>query len=381
MRSSARASADLAPEGRGLSAPRLRPAYLDDYDAIARLESAHAMKVRSPDDWRRMWLDNPSWPRHGTRWPIGWVFETPAGEVVGSVVNVPSSYVFRGQTLVCANGRGWVTAPPYRGYALWLMDTYFEQPDVDLFVNTTVSETAEPMIASLSSRIPVGDWAAGSYWVTGHVEYARQRLRARSAPLAALSAYPLGAALWLKDVARRKSSPRSARSVDVESVERFDARFDAFWETLVRENPQTLLAERSSRALAWHFGVPMRRGMLWTFTASQSGRLVAFCTFVRKGDGRQAYLADYQTIEPGADILSHFIDAALLRCAREGVYVLRNVGRGVPKMRMFDERAPYRSRHASWKYYYRAGRPDLDVALRDPRSWDPSLYDGDASFD
>lgn len=339
------------------------------------------MKAQSAGDWRRLWLENPLWRRVGKDWTIGWVLESASGEVVGSVVNIPSLYTFRGQDVICGNGRGWVTSEAYRGYALWLMDTYFEQPGVDLFVNTTVSETAEPMIASLSSRIPVGDWTAGSYWVTGYVEHARHRLRARRAPLAAFGAYPAGAALWAKDALRGRRLPPPDRAFTIEDADRFDDRFDSFWEARVRQNPETLLADRSAPALSWHYGVPMRKRMLWTFTASRNGRLCAYCTFVRKGDGRQAYLADYQTIEPDVDMLPSFLRAALRRCGREGVYLLRNVGRGVPKMRTVDHFAPHRSRHSSWKYYYRAGGADLGSALRDARPWDPSLYDGDASFD
>lgn len=367
--------------GLATSPPRLRPARLEDYDSIARLESAHSLKAQPFDDWRSMWLDNPLWPRLGKSWTIGWVLESASGDVVGTVANIPSLYTFRGHELVCGNGRGWVVSPPYRGYALWLMDTYFNQPAVDLFINTTVSETAEPMISGLSERIPLGDWASGSYWVTGYVEYARQRLRSRIAPLAGLLAYPLGGALRLRDAIRSMPLPASPRSVVIDAVDRFDARFDAFWDELVRQNPETLLSERNNRALAWHYGIPMRRGRLWVFTASRNGRLSAFCAFIRKGDGRQAYLVDYQTIDRDVDMLPGFLNAALRRCAKEGVYLLRNVGRGVPKMRTLDENAPYRSRHASWKFYYRAADPDLDAVLRSGRPWDPSLYDGDASFD
>jgi hypothetical protein len=180
---------------------------------------------------------------------------------------------------------------------------------------------------------------------------------------------------------RNRRLHASARSIDVECVDGFDDRFDPFWDDLVKQRPDMLVADRSRLALSWHFGIPMRRGRLWVFTACRGGRLRAYCAFVRKGDGRQAYLADYQTIDADVDVLPAFLGAALTRCAREGVYLLRNVGRGVPKMRAFDDHAPYRSRHASWKFYFRAGDPGLDAALHDSSVWDPSLYDGDASFD
>src|ERR1700676_2430601 len=132
------------------TSPRLRPACLDDCDQIARLESANAVFSLPPDDWRNLWLRNPLWPRLGKDWPIGWILENEAGRMVGSLINFPSLYHFRGRELICANGRGWVVAPEYRGLALWLMEEYFNQPGAGLFINTTVGANAAPALGTLS---------------------------------------------------------------------------------------------------------------------------------------------------------------------------------------------------------------------------------------
>ncbi|HEY5095894.1 MAG TPA: hypothetical protein VII69_12335 [Candidatus Eremiobacteraceae bacterium] len=363
-----------------LSAPHIRPARFEDYDDIAHLASAHSLKTLPQDDWRSMWLDNPLWPRLGNDWQIGWVLETTTSEIVGSVLNVPSLYRFRGRELICGNGRSWATASEYRGYALWLMEEYFNQPGVDLFINTTVGPMAARLIDRLSARIPQGDWATGSTWVTGYVEFARQRLRLRHVPLADLLAYPAGGVLWLKHAIRKKPLPNFPRAVFVESAECFDSRFDAFWDELVRQNPDKLMGERNCRALSWHFAIPMRTSRLWILTASRNRQLRAYCILVRTGDGRQVDFVDYQTIEPDIDFLPGLLHAALRRCAKEGVYILRNLGRGVPKMRVLDDCAPYRNELSNWRFFYRAADPDLDAELRAARFWDPSVYDGDASF-
>ena len=94
----------------------------DDYSAVQRLEAEHDLETRSIEEWARFFVDNPLWSRVGSHWPIGWVFEDHAGELVGSVTNVPLRYHFRGRELTCANGRAWVVANEYRSFALWLMD-------------------------------------------------------------------------------------------------------------------------------------------------------------------------------------------------------------------------------------------------------------------
>ena len=103
------------------STPTLRLADFRDYLQVSRLLAANDMDSPSAEDWRNLWLHNPVWERVGHDWPIGWVLETEQGQIVGSLSNIPSLYSFKGQELICANGRGWVVAPDYRGLGLWLM--------------------------------------------------------------------------------------------------------------------------------------------------------------------------------------------------------------------------------------------------------------------
>ena len=366
------------------TSPRLRPASLDDYEAIARLESANAVFSLSPDDWRNLWLKNPLWPRVGKDWPIGWILEDAAGRMVGSLVNFPSLYHFRGRELICANGRGWVVAPEYRGFALWLMEEYFNQPRADLFINTTVGANAAPALGTLSDRVPVGDLQAVAYWVTAYRGFAKKALPKLHLPLAGLLAYPAAAALRLKEALLVKSLPPAPASVVVDTTGGFDSRFDAFWTQLVRQNPDKLLGTRDSPALAWHFAAPLRRQRVWILTASRGGLLRAYGILKRQdiNDGlRRMQLVDFQTLDPPDDLLTALLQAALRKCAAADIYVLEHLGCGLPKTRIFDQFAPYRRKLPCWPFYYRAADPALHAELAQPEVWDPSTFDGDASID
>ncbi len=50
-------------------------------------------------------------------------------------------------------------------------------------------------------------------------------------------------------------------------------------------------------------------------------------------------------------------------------------------MRSLDQYAPYRRKLPSWSYYYRAADPALAAEMAKAEAWDPSGFDGDASFD
>ncbi len=377
-------SASTVQSAPPLAQPRLRPARFDDYHAIQRLESSHGLLTPPQEDWRAVWLDNPLWRRLGSDWPIGWVLEDAGGRVVGSLSNVPSLYHFRRRELICANGRAWVVSSAYRGFALSLMDTYFNQPGADLFINTTVNAMAVETFSALSARVPLGDWASASFWVTGYRGFAKAALRILEVPLSDLLAPPMSVALRIRDFFRKKAFPQVADSVSVGECTSFDERFDSFWEELVQLHPDKLLAARDSRSLAWHFAVPLRAGRLWILTASRNGRLRAYCTVLRhdaRCGMRRMRLIDYQSLEPDEDLLPALLRAALRRCAADNIYTLENLGSGVPKMREFDRLAPYRRKLLAWAFYYHAADPRLAAQLDDPAVWDPSTFDGDASFD
>jgi hypothetical protein len=360
--------------------PRLRRARFEDYDGIAALASAERWLIEPVEGWMSYWTQNPLWPRLRRYWPIGWVLEDASGKIVGSFMNIPSLYNFRGVELICANGRSWVVDAAYRGYALQLIDEYFNQQGSDLFINTTVGQLAAPVLERLSNRVPVGDWAVSSCWISNHVSFAKERLRLHSLPFSDWLAYPASAVLELRELFYGRRIPRGSQSLTLECVDNFDAEFDWFWDALIRKNRQKLLADRSTQSLRWHFALPMRTKRLWIFTARRKGVLEAYCTLIRKLHGSQVGIVDYQTLEEDAESLPCLLQAALKRCAEDGIQVLSNAGRGVPKMRLIDHCAPYIIKQDNWCFFFSAADKHLHRELQEPQCWDPSCYDGDASL-
>ena len=362
----------------------LRHARFEDYAQIARLESSNGLESQPESDWRGIWLDNPLWPQLSSHWPIGWVLEDAAGNIVGSIMNVPSLYTFQGRELICANGRAWVASPQYRSFALILMDEYFNQDGADLFINTTVGPMALNILNELAVRVPLGDWESISYWITGYRRFAQIALEKMRVPMRRYLAAPAANALRLKDSLFTKSLPAAPASIVVEQAADFDSRFDGFWTELASQNQHKLLAVRDRPTLSWHFAVPLRRGRLWIFTASRNGLLRAYCILKRHdqpGGIRRMRLVDYQTLEPDQDLLPSLLQSALRRCAAEGIDILDHLGRGLPKMQAVDRFAPYRQKLTTWPFYYRAADPALCAELVQPKVWDPSSFDGDASFE
>lgn len=371
------------PVGRpaASAAPTVRVATLADYARISELESRFLPEVVPEAQWRRFFVDNPLWARVGATWPVGWLLVGADDAVVGSLYNIPSLYRWRGRELLCANGRGWVVDPRYRGYALWLMDEYYNQEQADLFVNTTVAEDVMSVQEQYAHRVPRGDWEQLAFRPTHYRAFAAKLLEIKHVPLRPVLAPVCGAGLYLADALRARI-PAGPGWVEVAEPQCFDERFDALWAEIVAANPDVLLAQRDRATLSWHHAVPASRGHLRIFTASRGDRLRAYCVLQRHPRElgiRSMRLVDFQTAEPDEDLLSPLLRAATRRCATEGQHVVEHLGCGLPKTAGFDRVAPYRLRH-NWSFYYQTSDPELATELRRPETWDPSDYDGDASL-
>ncbi len=359
----------------------MREARFQDYRAIAALEAAQGLVPKSAEEWRRLWTGNPCYEEIGPRWPIGWVLEQD-DRVVGCLTNIPLRYTLRGRKLTAAAGRGWAVEDHCRGYALQLMNEYFSQDGVDLFLTNTVNGRAAEAFSTFGSlRVPAGNWEVASFAVTEHRGFAESALRIKGVRLPKPLSYPAGALLRLKDRFTARAIPRSDVTISLNSD--FDQRFDTFWEVLCNRS-DALLAERSRDVLKWHFSASMETGGLWVLTAARNGNLDAYAIFQRRDEPqyglKRMRMVDFQACDWHDQYCAALMRRAFDECRARGIHVLEQVGADVQKTRIFDQCAPYRRSLPSWSFFYQAHDEELADLLSQPDAWDPSSYDADASL-
>jgi hypothetical protein len=341
------------------------------------------LKSKPFDEWRQLWIGNPCYQEVGPDWPIGWVLENQDGRVVGSLGNLPLPYVFQGRKLLVATGRGWAVEEEYRGFALLLMDEYFNQPDVDLFLNTTVNASAETAFSTFGSlRVPAGDWSVAAFIVTGYLGFTESAFRIKRVPLPLLLSFPAGAALYARDRLRSKRIHSSDIEVKLESG--FDERFETFWRSLSESNP-VLLAVRSREMLRWHFAGALDRSDLSIFTVSRpDGEIRAYGIFERRDEPRyrlkRARLVDFQALDFERDYQVAILQRALAEFRSQGVHIVEHVGCELAATRAFDQWALHRRQLPAWCYYYQTSDAAFAGQLTQPFHWAPSTYDGDSSL-
>jgi hypothetical protein len=356
---------------------------LGDYEQIARLESRYGLSVKGYDEWSHLWLANPVYQQLNGNWTIGWVIEDDNHHIVGAIGNIPLSYELGGKPILAASARSWVTTPAYRSTSLLLLDHVINQPQVELYLNTTFAPVSMPCASVFGCQpVPVGVWDKAAFWITHHRGFVESLFARKNYPVAKVLSLPVSGVLSLREGFARKISDE--KKVEVSNCPGFDERFDDFWAELRDRSPHLLLAVRTREALEWHYKYALLNGRLWIATVQDGSRIIAYAVFDRRDRPDIALtrvrLVDFQSLDGSTALLFPVLSWALARCRHESIQVLESVGRWLEKGELIRTIAPYRRRLPAWRYYYRANNSALAERLRDRRVWAPSLFDGDASL-
>ncbi len=375
------------PVQKSSKPPRLREARFDDYAQAAALARKFDLDTEEYPAWTNLWTDNPAYQEIHGKVPMGWVLETAEGAIAGYLGNIPLIYELEGRSLLAATTRSWVVDSAYRSYSLLLVGTFFQQPNVDLFLPTSVnSQSAMPLSVFQCARVPVGDWDRTLFWISKPQGFAESYFKKKCWVGPRALSYPLAFGISLRDYLRGSRFRGCGRDVAVGSSSDFDDRFDAFWLALRQVKSGILLGVRNRDALKWHFKFALLRGEAWIYTVEDHGNLVAYGVFLRQDRGlvglKRVCLADFQCVDHrnAQGILLAILREAYDRCRRESIHMLELVGVTPFLEKATASASPHQRQLPAWMYYYKTNDRVLSAKLQNASLWEPSIFDGDSSL-
>ena len=365
-------------------APTIRVATFEDYEQVTTLQAEHDRPTKPFEEWKHLWVNNPAFLSLQNALPIGWVVEREDKRIVGYLGNIPLFYEFGGRRLLAAVAHAWVVDTHYRPYSLALLDLYFSQKKIELFLNATVGPAGfDSFNVFQSLRAPVGEWDRSVFWITHRQGFLAAWLAGKAIPLAKPLSYGMAGALAVKQAFSFRPASHNGNGRELHLCKEIDGRFDVFWETLRKNNPNLLLGVRSREVMEWHFRYPLRNNEAWILAAG-TDPVVAYAVFLRYDNPKAALtrmrLVDYQALDGSTALLSPMLSWALEKCRHEGIHMLESIGFRPDKRTVIAGLAPYKRELPCWLYFYKARDKKLAEVLSDPNVWDPVQFDGDASL-
>lgn len=363
---------------------KVRPAVFEDYPRIVALQAGYGLEYKAFDDWKRLWAENPAYIAHEHDLPIGWVLERDDKYIAGYLGNIPLFYELQNETILASVAHSWVVDSQYRSYALLLLEEYFSQAKVQLFLNATVGPAASDSFGIFQSLpVPAGKWDHSSFWISNYSGFLKGWLALKGKRLAKPLVYAISAGLFLKGTFFGRAFRNTASNIQLRSCKQFDEEFDVFWEKLRRVSPAVLRGVRSREVLNWHFHDALRDDKLWIVTAGNPD-IATYAIFLRHDNPKYGLkrlrLIDFQSLDGSANLLLPMLSWALKRCKRESIHMLECIGFRPDKQDLIAKVAPYERKLPSWLYFYRAAGKGLAQRLSNSQLWDPSQFDGDASL-
>jgi len=362
----------------------VREASFADYPQICLLEQRYGLETKDFEEWKHFWEGNPACADLAA-WPKGWVLEAERGKVVGFLGNVPRSYQFGGRSYIAAAGHAWVVDSRYRNYAILLLNTYFHQGNVDLYLCSSANQNSAGILSLFnSSRVPVGNWDQSIFWITEHNGFLASWLLMKALPTHRMLRDALRGALIVDELFRYRSSEPEGEESEVECHEHFDSRFELFWERLMRDKAQLFLAVRSREVLGWHFKHAFRRRQAWVLTTADASGLTAYSVFCRQDNPRyglrRVRLVDFQALRGKDSLLLPMLRYALRKSREQEMHMLECVGISPRVRSLVASLHPRHRQLPSWSYYYTPANQLLASRLAAPEVWDPTYFDGDSSL-
>jgi hypothetical protein len=350
----------------------VRPIQIEDAEQIYAFQQLHRQPAMSAAAWRQFWLSFP-FRKDFENVPLGWLLAADQ-QVIGVLLNVHMLYDLEGRHLKAGIASGWFVDPEHRNRSLQLLNAYFQQKGIDLWLNDSANATTSKILTALKVEgIPSPDYDAPLLWPIRARAFAAAALRRKGVPAAELLAFPVGGALhvarWFKHRNNRYPS-------EVHRVKCFDQRFDSLWDR-IRGARACLRAVRSSSVLQWRFQFELGDGsaVILVYGAENfQGYAVVLRNFREQLRLTVCDVADLQAVGDNPVVLTDLLRASMHVAREQGAEALRFVGNQGTKRTAALSLRPYSYRTDGWQFY-RAAQDDLSRALRTPELWDLSTFE------
>ena len=370
-----------------MSRHALRPATLADVERVAALLREVAFKPRSEAGWRWLFQENPAVRRRDPPPEMGWVLDRD-GAIDGYVGNVHLDYVLDGKPLRVATDNSYYVRSDARGESTRLMSTFFRQPGVDLFLNTTANHASSAVYLLFKALAPEdASLSEGLIWI------ADDRIAVRDALAKCGMGKPLGGGLAglaapLSTVARAIAGfakpPRDRASGSVEKLlpSELDSRFDSLWERIAAA--PGLKVRRDAATLRWYFSDPDVGGNPTIFATGDAEGLEGYAAVAQHCPPgtvtTQLRILDF-VLRPGAEHAGLTLLTRVLVHAREvkaGLVYCPPIGSALSaELKLLR---PYVLRHKRTSHLLRAVRSVKTADLVRPGVWQATALDGDTPF-
>lgn len=369
----------------------LRPVGVNDAVAITDfLANLGLVMPEGPEavveHWRGLWVDNPALAYHEKDVALGWVLEDD-GAIKGFFGNIPQVSWRNGEPIRISSARAWALEPSYRTETPRLCEAFFSQGDIDAVLISSANPPAgKRCLAFGGAKMPQPQYEQILYWVVDAPGFLKAAFRKKGRGVGMATLMGLLGSVPL-DFSMRIKGRRPYAALDhisIVPISGVDEAFDDLWARKQEELKSVMLASRDAATMRWYFSLGAGRDAVRFIRYDDGGKLLGYAAVVREDATaiglRRMKIADLFVEGDDPKVVQALLAGAYEYAIASRCHVLELVGLPVNMRALVEKTKPFSRPMATFPFYYKALKPEIDSILSNPDNWYVSAYDGDTAL-
>lgn len=384
--------------------PQIREATYNDYIGLKKLwirnglhkDEGYNYEYNNDDPEYNVWIDsfetNPVIKMGNVAWPIGWVLVNNENSIVGSFMNIPNVYSFRGKQYLGASGSGWAIDADYRNHSLLLLNKYARQDNVDLLVTTTPANKTQRVFSTIfKNKYLTIDTLYTKYFLVldysvfksetyrkYFIQSIDNRILKRMFNALPYSSY----SLYDRICKRGVFSGEINKHIHIVKQTEITNAFDNLWRALTDKYNDRFIAIRDAEYMRWYIKDKLTDGSASLHFIYKDSELIGYALFHYKiiKNLNVAFFTDLQLLDEKPMYLKNLLRIMRSEFKEKNIQIVEIVGFHQQKREIFNSMYPYR-RKTSYPYiFYVFKNKELMNEINQVEVWDPTFLEGDATL-
>ena len=359
----------------------IREATKGDYNQIKELHEKFDLKILNENDWSNFWSQNPYYLESKKNIPIGWVVEENS-KVVGYLGNLVKEYYYKKEKIIIAFLHGWVVDTKYRLEAVLLFRKFFNQENIQIFMNTTANKaTANLWSKNDAKKVPLKNFQNALFIILDLEKFINSYFKYKKINISKFIKkiifyfsrifFSNKISCWKKlDV-----------NLEVNLNNTIDENFEQFWKLYKADCENYLLLSRTTNWMKWHFKKKINEGSAWIVSLRDNNQILGYAicsdTSNNKIDLKRISIVDLVALGDDEKIYLSLIKKCILEGKKRNYHTVEFIGYKNLKRKIFSKFKPFK-RKLAFPFFYKSKNQIYENFLEKHEIWDPSLIDGDA---
>lgn len=361
---------------------KIREVQIEDYVQTKELHEKYNFKILNKVEWSKLWFENPTTFDLSNSFPKGWVIEENK-KIVCYLGNLPKEYYYKNKKFIVTCSHSWVAESNYRLQALSLLERFFSQKNVDIFIVTTANKVSEEIFKRYNAKkIPLKNYQNPMFVVLDMEKLIYSFLKYKKLPLGKFIRKIIFYASSIIFYKKLTFWTKINKSKKVELNKVIDGEFDEFWHSYKLNFQDKFLQSRTSNWIKWHMQNKIENGKAWIMSVRENNKILGYAICSERNNDeiklKRIALIDLVSLKDNQEVYISLIKDCISEAKERGYHIFEIIGFKNLKRKIFSKFQTFSRTLPGFPFYYKPQDRTYDNFLELGKTWDPSLIDGDS---